>query len=163
MSRFVSTLGEAIHNAIDDGSFSTAKGAAYSLVLAFFPTLMLLATGLAGTRTTSDLAREITNALNHVLPPTSRQLAMRYFSGEAQQPLRVILAAASIGLFAATGVTGSFIQGFRAAYRLKFDWTIWHEEGLALGLVFIAGTPMLAATALVVVGQQVQNCILQRT
>jgi len=163
MRRFVSVLGEAIENAVNDGSLSTAKGAAYSMVLAFFPTLMLLTTALAGTQTTSQLALEISHALNRVLPPTSRQLALPYFSGDQEHPLKLILAAASIGLFAATGVTGSFIQGFRAAYRLKYDWTIWHEEGLALGLVFMAGTPMLAATAMVVFGQQVQNWMLQRT
>ena len=164
MKTFFSNLGEAFDCAIQDGSFSTAKGAAYSLILAFFPTLMLLSEVLVGTRTTAALAREITNALERVMPPTSRQLALQYFSGPAEHySFRLIFAALSIGLFAGTGVTGSLIQGFRAAYRMKFDWSLWHEEGLALGMVFMAGTPMLAATALVVFGQQVQNWMLQQT
>jgi membrane protein len=163
MRRFLANLAEALENAINDGSLSTAKGAAYSLVLAFFPTLLLLATALAGTETTSELAKEITHALSRVLPPTSRDLVLQYFSGKPEHPLKIILAAASIAIFAATGVTGSFIQGFRAAYRLKYNWTLWHEEGLALALVFMAGTPMLAATTLVVFGQQVQDWMLYRT
>ncbi len=163
MRRLLATLAEALENAIDDGSLTTAKGAAYSMVLAFFPTLLLLATALAGTETTSELAKEITHALSRVLPPTTREPVLQYFSGKTEHPLKVILAAASIAVFAATGVTGSLIQGFRAAYRLKFNWTLWHEEGLALALVFMAGTPMLAATTLVVFGQQVQNWMLQRT
>jgi membrane protein len=163
MRRFVGTLAEAIDNGINDGALSTAKGAAYSMVLAFFPTLMLLATVLAGTETTSELAKEITHALSRVLPPTTKDLALQYFSGKPEHPFKLILAAAGIAVFAATGVTGSFIQGFRAAYRLKYNWTLWHEEGLALALVFMAGTPMLAATTLVVFGQQVQDWTLQRT
>jgi membrane protein len=162
MRSFFSALKEACINAFADGSFSTAKGAAYSLILAFFPTLLLLAEVLAGTRTTSALARELTHALERVLPPTSRQLATQYFSG-SEHSYRITFAALGIALFAGTGVTGSFIEGIRSAYRLKYDWTIWHEEGLALGLVFMAGTPMLAATALVVFGQQVEHFLLQRT
>jgi len=164
MKTFFSDLGEAFLNAIQDGAFSTAKGAAYSLILAFFPTLMLLSEVLVGTRTTAALAREITNALERVMPPTSRQLALQYFSGPSHNySFSLIFTALGIALFAGTGVTGSFIEGFRAAYRMKFDWSIWHEEGLALGLVFMAGTPMLAATALVVFGQQVQSWMLQQT
>jgi membrane protein len=163
MRTFFATLGEALESAFDDGAFSTAKGASYSLILAFFPTLMLLATILAGTLTTSALANEITHALYRVLPPTSRQLALVYFSNEKSQPLRIMIAASTMMIFAGAGVTGSFIQGFRAAYRLKYDWTIWHEEGLAIGLVFMAGTPMLAATSLVVFGQQVQTWMLMKT
>jgi membrane protein len=163
MRRFLATLAEAIDCGINDGALSTAKGAAYSMVLAFFPTLLVLATALAGTQTTSELAQEITHALSRVLPPTTKDLALQYFSGKAEHPLKLILSAAGIAIFAATGVTGSFIQGFRAAYRLKYNWTLWHEEGLALALVFMAGTPMLAATTLVVFGQQVQDWALQRT
>lgn len=164
MRSFFSNLRAAFDNAIQDGSFSTAKGAAYSLILAFFPTLMLLSELLAGTRTTSALAREITHALERVMPPTSRQLALQYFEGTtAPNSLSLILAALSIALFAGTGVTGSLIQGFRAAYRLKFDWSIWEEEALALGLVFMAGTPMLCATAAVVFGAQMQTWMLAQT
>jgi membrane protein len=164
MKTFFSNLAEAFVNSIQDGAFSTAKGAAYSLILAFFPTLMLLSEVLVGTRTTAALAREITNALERVMPPTSRGLALQYFSGPSQHySFGLIFTALGIALFAGTGVTGSFIEGFRAAYRMKFDWSIWHEEGLALGLVFMAGTPMLAATALVVFGQQVQSWMLQQT
>ncbi|SRR5579871_472775 len=163
MRWFISPLAEAIENAVNDGALTTAKGAAYSMVLAFFPTLMLLATALAGTQTTSDLAAEITHALSRVLPPTTKDIALAYFSKQPEHPLKLILSAAGLAIFAATGVTGSFIQGFRAAYRLKFNWTLWHEEGLALALVFMAGTPMLAATTLVVFGQQVQDWIMQHT
>ncbi len=163
MRSFFSTLREAVACAFTDGSLSAAKGAAYSLVLSFFPILMLLGEALAGTRTTNALGREITHALERVMPPTSRQLALQYFSGAEHNSLKVIVAALAIGLFAGTGVTGSFIEGFRRAYRMKYDWTIWHEEGLALGMVFMAGTPMLAATALVVFGQQLQAIALQQT
>lgn len=164
MKQFFIDLADAYTNALQDGAFSTAKGAAYSLVLAFFPTLMLLSEVLAGTRTTTALAREITNALQRVMPPTSRQLALQYFSGPAEHySFRLIYSAIAIALFAGIGVTGSFIEGCRAAYRLKFDWTIWHEEGLALGLVFMCGTPMLATTALVVFGEQVQSWMMQQT
>src|ERR1035438_5226985 len=96
MRRFVATLAEAIDNGVNDGALSTAKGAAYSMVLAFFPILMLLATVLAGTETTSELAKEITHALTRVLPPTTKDLALQYFSGKPEHPLKLILARAGI-------------------------------------------------------------------
>src|SRR6266481_3361338 len=104
MRSFFRTLYDACLNAFADGSFSTAKGAAYSLILAFFPTLMLLSEVLAGTRTTSALARELTHALERVLPPTSRQLATQYFSGSEHNSHHIIYAALFIALFAGTGV-----------------------------------------------------------
>jgi membrane protein len=130
------------------------------MMLSFFPTLLVLSWALAGSRTTAALAREITYALNRVLPPMSRQMALQYFSGETEHSGNLIFWSASIALFAASGVTGSFVQGFRAAYKLRYDWSIWHEEGLCLALVFMAGTPLLAATILIVFGAQVQNWLV---
>src|SRR5437764_13623376 len=114
MRPFFLDLKEATRNSVLDGSFSAAKGAAYSLILSFFPTLMVLSEILEGTKTTSALALELTHALDRVLPPTTRVLATQYFSGNEHNTSRVVYAALFIALFAGTGVTGSFIQGIRA-------------------------------------------------
>ncbi len=162
LDNFPQLLKEALLNTFQDGCLSIARGAAYSLILAFFPTLLLLAAALASGRTTAALMREITYALGRVLPPTSEQVALQYFSAKPQHSLRLMFSAAIIGLLAASGVMISFMQGSRAAYRLPASWSLWKEEGVALALVFLAGAPLLVATALIVFGQQVQNWLIYR-
>jgi membrane protein len=160
MRYFLSILREAFFRSISDGCFSIAKGAAYSLILTFFPTMLVLAWLLAGSRTTAALMREITHGLGRVLPPTVSQSALQFFASDPQRPMQLIIISALIGLLAATGVMSSFMQGFRAAYRIRTQWSFWKEELVATALVFLVGTPMLAATALVVFGTQVQSWLV---
>ena len=160
MRYFLSILREALYRALSDGCFSIAKGAAYSLILTFFPTLLALAWLLAGTRTTAALMREITHALGRVLPPTVSQSALHFFSSDIPRPVELIISAAVIALLTSTGVMTSLMQGFRAAYRIRTQWSFWKEELVAMALVFLAGTPLLAATALVVFGTQVQDWLI---
>ncbi len=160
---FLSLLKEALHNSLRDGCFSLAKGAAYSLILTFFPTMLLLTTILAVNRTTAALMREITYTLGRVLPPNTAQVALQYLSGQQpQHSLRLTFSALAIGLLAASGVMTSFMQGFRAAYRLPETWSFWKEEEVALTLVFLAGAPLMAATVLVVFGAEVQSWLIYR-
>lgn len=162
MGTFLHLLRETLVSTFRDGCLSIARAAAYSLILAFFPTLLLLAALLATGRTTAALMREITYALGRVLPPTTEHGALQYFSAKPQHSLRLMFSAAAIGLLAASGVMTSFMQGSRAAYRLGASWSLWKEEGVAFALVFLAGAPLLAATALIVFGQQVQNWLIYR-
>lgn len=160
MRYFLSILRESFYRSIADGCFSIAKGAAYSLILSFFPTMLVLAWLLAGSRTTAALMREITHALGRVLPPTVSQSALQFFASDPERPMQLIIIAAAIALLASTGVMSSFMQGFRAAYRIRTQWSFWKEELVATALVFLAGTPLLAATALVVFGAQVQDWLV---
>ncbi len=157
MRAFLHLLRQAVVNTVQDGCFSVAKGAAYSLILTFFPTLMVLTAILAGNHRTAALMREITYALGRVLPPTAQQEALQTAVGGHQTPLRLLISAASIALLASAGVMASFIQGFRAVYRMQNTWSFWKEEGISMALVFLAGAPLLAATALIVFGAQVRN------
>jgi membrane protein len=154
---FIDILRQSLVNAVQDGCISIAKGAAYSMILTFFPTLLVLTDLLAGSRTTSALMLEITHALWRVLPPTTRQAALQSYSGDPHSSTRVVVSATIIAILASTGVMGSLIQGCRLAYRMRNTWGFWKEEGVALALIFLAGTPMLAATALIVFGAQLQS------
>ena len=162
MTTFLRLLKETLSGAVQNGCFSTAKGVAYSLILGFFPSLLLLATALARKPATAALMLEVTHALGHVLPPSTVQMALQYFSGGQGHPVRLILSALLVSLMGGSGVMTSFMMGFRAVYGLPPSRSYWKDEGLALALVFLAGAPLLAATALIVFGKQVQNWLIYR-
>ncbi len=158
--KLLGLLKETAASAVGNSCFSIAKGAAYSLILAFFPSLLLLAAGLAVTRSTAALMREVTYGLTRVLPADTVQMVLQYFSTTPQHPVRLLVSAMVIGLVGGSGVMTSFMLGFRSIYGLPPSDSFWKDEGVALALVFLSGAPMLAATVLIVFGTQVQHWLV---
>jgi membrane protein len=55
----------------------------------------------------------------------------------------------------------SLMEGFRAAYRIPRGRSFWRQRGMAAVLVFTAALPVVAASALMVFGQQIQTMLLR--
>ena len=68
MLRFLRLLRLAFWRAFQHDAFATAKAAAYSSILTFFPTLLLIGSVLATSRNTEVYLREISDALGKILP-----------------------------------------------------------------------------------------------
>ena len=155
--RFVSLLRRACWRAFEDDCFALAKAAAYSSVLTLFPALLVVASVLSYSRETHVLIQQVASAVGAVLPPGPASEAIAYFHTGKQQPLRLLVSASFITLFAASGVMISWMDGFRRAFRLEKTWGMWKERAIALFLVGLSFLPMSFATLLVAFGNQIET------
>jgi membrane protein len=147
-------------SAFDDGIFGTAKGAAYSALLSFFPVLTSAATVLVQSHAgfVSDIMER---ALSEIVPPGSEDLVVQQFRISGARPLALLVVAGIISIWAASGVLKSLIEGFHAAYRVPRNRSFLHQSGVAMALVVGVAIPLLFASLLVVFGGQVETVVLR--
>src|SRR5258708_34877270 len=92
--RFLNLLRRAVWRAFEHDAFAIAKASAYSSILTFFPTLLVLGSVLAARRNTQPFLREISDALAKILPAGSTA-AQAYLHGSTGR---------SVGLLVTTSV-----------------------------------------------------------
>ena len=163
MLPFLHTLRRAIWRGFEHDCFAIAKGAAYSAILTIFPLFLVVASVLAASHSTESFLSELSEAVGQIMPPGVRTAAMQYFENGQHHPTRLIWSASFITLMAASGVMISWMEGFRAAYRLPREWGVIKERGVALFLVLLCFGPMGAATILVGFGNAIQTWILRHS
>lgn len=159
MQRFWGLFRQACVATLEDGCFGTAKGAAYSALLAFFPILASLAALLARVNAAS-IARVFSRLLFEVIPPGTEDLVRSHFTSQGQRPIWLILVAAVLATFGASGVMMTLMEGFQAAYRLPSGRPFFQQRAVALLLVFIAEVPAVGSSALIVFGAHVEGWML---
>jgi membrane protein len=147
-------------SALDDGCFGTAKGAAYSALLSFFPVLTSAATILVQTRA-DFVASTLSQFLQQVVPPGSEDIVINQFRVKGQRPLGLLIFAGLTSLWAASSVVKSLMEGFHAAYRIPRTRSFLHETGLAIALVLLALVPILGASVLIFFGTEVEQAVLR--
>ena len=145
--------------AFDDDCLGTAKGAAYSALLSFFPMLASGAAILVQTRA-AFVSRAIEDTLSEIVPPGSEELVVQQFRVTGARPLVLLIVAGVVSIWAASGVIKSLIDGFQTAYRLPRSRPFLEQSLLAMGLVVGAGIPLLLAACLVVFGSQMERAVL---
>jgi membrane protein len=143
----------------DDGCIGTAKGAAYSALLSFFPVITSAATILIQSHA-EFVSRTLENGLSEIVPPGSEDLVVQQFRITGARPLTLLIVAGLVSLWAASGVIKSLIEGFHAAYRLPRSRHFLHQTWVTMGLVLFATVPILCASFLVVFGGQVEHLVL---
>lgn len=152
-------LQRSIVAAADDNCFSIAKGAAYSALLSFFPVLTSAAAILVQTRA-EFVSDTIAGFLAQVVPPGTEDLVARHFQAKGARPWLVLVVAALVSLWAASSVFKSLMEGFQAAYRVPRSRNFWQNTGVAIALVLLSAAPLVAASALLLFGTQVENLVL---
>jgi membrane protein len=146
--------------ALDDGCFGTAKGAAYSALLSFFPVLTSAATILVQTRA-DFVARTLAQFLQQIVPPGSEDIVINQFRVKGQRPLALLIFAGITSLWAASSVVKSLMEGFHAAYRIPRTRSFVHETALAIALVLLALVPIIGASALIFFGSEIEQEVLK--
>jgi membrane protein len=149
-------LQRSVIAAFDDNCLGIAKGAAYSALLSFFPVLTSAAAVLVQTRA-SFVSGLLESVLKDIVPPGSEDLVVQQFRVTGARPLLLLIVAAAISLWAASGVIKSLIEGFHAAYRVPRDRGIVRGSAVAIALVLLASVPLLAASVLVLFGGQIES------
>jgi membrane protein len=158
--RFLRLLRLAFWRAFQHDAFAVAKASAYSSILTFFPGLLVVGSVLATSRKTAGALREVTYALNRILP-AGAGTALEYLrGGTLKRPVGLLISASLITLWTGSGVMISWMEGFRNAYQLPKIWGLVKERMIAFALVILAGIPLCFATSLVAFGNRIETRIL---
>jgi membrane protein len=163
MKRFFLQFKKAVWLAIAHDVMNTAKSAAYSGMLAFFPAMMVVTTLLAQVPEGNTLVDEIRFTFEQLLPADSMELLQSHILSAPLHSNQVLLSAAGFSAFAGLGLMLSMMEGFRRAYRLpREDWGFWERRFRALILVPITLIPLSLATLIVVFGRQFEQWLIVR-
>ena len=157
--RFIDLLRRAVWRAFQHDAFATAKASAYSSILTFFPTLLVLGSVLQARRNTQAFSREISDALATILP-AGTTAAQDYLKGNSGRSFGLLFTTSLFTLWLASGVMISWMEGFRKCYELPKIWGLVKERLIALSLVILAGVPLSAATILVAFGNRIETRIM---
>ena len=160
--RFLSLLRRAVWRAFQHDAFAIAKASAYSSILTFFPTLLVLGSVLQARRNTQAFSREISDALTRILP-AGTSTAQAYLRGSAGRSFGLLFTPSLLTLWLASGVMVSWMDGFRRCYELPKVWGLVKERLIALSLVILAGIPLRCAKILVAFGNRIETRILFHT
>ncbi len=156
---FLNLLRKAVWRAFQHDAFAIAKASAYSSILTFFPTLLVLGSALAARRNTQAYSREISDALTKILP-AGTTTAQAYLRGNSGRSFGLLFTTSLLTLWLASGVMISWMEGFRRCYELPKIWGLVKERLIALSLVILAGVPLSAATILVAFGNRIETRLL---
>src|ERR1700756_2110662 len=136
MLRLLRLLRLAFWRAFVHDSFATAKASAYSMILTFFPVLLILGSALASWRKGAPYLREISYALGSILP-AGGNTALGYLKGAAKHPVSMLITTSAITLWTASGVMISWMEGFRRCYELPKTWGLGQGRLVAFFLVVL--------------------------
>jgi membrane protein len=159
MFRFLRLLRISFWRAFEHDAFATSKAAAYSSILTFFPVLLIVGSFLSAWRKGAPYLRQITYALDSILPAGSNT-TLTYLKSAAQHPVGLVTTTSVVTLWTASGVMISWMDGFRRCYELPKTWGLVKERLIAFMLVIFALIPMAFSTILVAVGSKFENRLL---
>jgi len=159
LGRFWRLFRLACWRSFEHDAFATAKGAAYSSILTFFPFLLVLGSVMATVRRGEVYLREISYALGRILPAGSAT-ALAYLRGSTNRPVGLLITTSLLTMWTASGVIISWMDGFRRAYQLPKTWGLVQERLIAISLVLMAGLPLTFATILVAFGSRIETRVL---
>jgi membrane protein len=161
MLRFLRLLRLAFWRAFEHDAFAIAKASAYSSILTFFPTLLVVGSVLGSFRKTASYLREITYAIDRILPAGS-SAALAFLKDTSHRPIPLLITTSLLTLWTASGVMISWMEGFRRCYELPKIWGLVKERMVAFALVILAGIPLTCATILVASGARIETKLLFR-
>jgi len=160
-NEFFPKLREVLWQALAHDVVNTAKAAAYSGVLMFFPSLLVVTTLAAQVEAGPSLVGETRMVFRQFLPADTLSLVQSSILAHQFHSGRIILSATALSLFAGLGVMLSLMEGFRRAYRLPPEgWSFWGRRVRGLMLVFIALIPLALASMLIVFGRPIEHWMI---
>lgn len=164
MAHVLNHLRKSLMRTLDDDVFNTAKAAAYSGMLCFFPAIMVLTALLAQVPEGPTLVGEVRSTFDQFLPPGSLLLLQNSLDARHLHSAQVICSAAALAVFAGLGLMLSMMEGFRRAYRIPRDnWGFWQKRVRALLLVPIVLVPLWLASLLLVFGHEIEIWMIEKS
>jgi membrane protein len=157
MPRFLRNFRKAVFLALEHDVLNTAKAAAYSGMLMFFPAFIVLTALLARAPEGPTVVGELRWVSGQILPADTVRLMLSSIQTRNPHPGRLIASGITLSIFAGLGLMLTLMEGFRRAYRLpRGEWGFWERRIRALFLVFIVLVPLALATLLLVFGRAIE-------
>jgi membrane protein len=143
----------------EDGCLGIAKGAAYSSLLSFFPVITTLAALLVQAQAEA-VSRTIARLLYDVVPPGTEDVVRTLFIVHGERPRGLLIGAAVLAAWAASGAMMSLMEGFRAVYHIPAGRSFVRERAVAMLLVLMSAAPVLGASLLIVFSNRAQRSLI---
>ncbi len=148
---------KAVFLAVEHDVLNTAKAAAYSGMLMFFPAFIVLTALVAKVPEGPTVVGEIRWVSQQILPADTVRLLLSSMQERNPHPGRLIISGITLSVFAGLGLMLTLMEGFRRAYRLpRSEWGFWERRLRALFLVPIVLVPLALATLLLVFGRAIE-------
>ncbi|KAA6455893.1 YihY/virulence factor BrkB family protein [Acidobacteria bacterium AB60] len=161
MPRLLRVIQKTVLVALDHDVFNTAKAAAYSGMLCFFPAVLVVSSLLARAPEGSKLILELRSTFDEFLPAGSIILLNDSIAAKHMRSGQVLFSAGTLAVFAGLGVMLSLMEGFRRAYKIRRDsWGFWEKRARALLLVPIVLVPLCLASFLLVFGRGIETWMI---
>ena len=139
-----------------DGCLGIAKAAAYSGLLGLFPVLTSI-TAILVQANASAVSVRMAQFLFDVVPPGTEELIIQSVTVRGARPVLVIVVAALLSVWGASGLMVSLMEGFEAAYKLPSGRSMVSQRLVAIMLVFGTAIPGVIASTLVVFGDRTER------
>jgi membrane protein len=157
---YLRVLSRTFASTFEHHGFGLAKGAAYSALLSFFPVLTSAGAVLAQTNA-QFVSQTVSEFLFEVIPPGTEDLVRYQFAVKGQRPILLLIVAAALSTWAASGVVRSLMEGFRAAYHIEQGRPFFRNAGLSMLLVLLSSLPLLAACGLMLFGGYIDRVVVR--
>jgi membrane protein len=136
-----------------DNCLESAKGAAYSALLGFFPFVTTIATFLMQANAEA-VSRRLARFLLEVAPPGAGEAMAHPFRSnwltDGSRPTWLLIFAILLSVWSASDVIVSFINGFHATWRQRDPRGFWRQRAGAVWLVFAVLAPSVLASSLLI-------------
>lgn len=164
MRRSLRYFRKSVLLALEHDVLNTAKAAAYSGMLMFFPAFIVLTALIAKAPEGPTMVGEIRWVSNQILPADTVRLMLSTMHARNSHPGRLITSGMLLSVFAGLGLMLTLMEGFRRAYRLpRSEWGFWERRLRALFLVFIVLVPLALATLLLMFGRAIELWVVLKS
>jgi membrane protein len=145
--------------AYETNAFGTAKAAAYSALLAFFPMLTSI-TAILVQANADSVSSILTRVIFEAVPPGTQEMIRANLILGGSRPVFLLITGTGVSLFAASGLMITLMDGFNSAYRIPQGRSFWHQRAVAVLLVATAALPLVIVSSLMVFGQRIEDVVL---
>ena len=144
---------KAYADILNNHIMAMAAGLSYYFVMSLFP-LLILTAAIVPYLPVPDLFDRLIGAMALVMPPDTMGL-VRAVLKDVIAPHRGFLTFGILGtLWAASGGFASLIEALNVAYDVPETRPFWKTRVVAIGLMFVMGSLLIAGVALMFVGPQ---------
>jgi membrane protein len=158
-NRYLAALAYIPVGIYSHGALGSAKGAAYSALLSFFPVFTFTTAALVQADAT-NVARRIASLLYEFSPPEVEQFLRSWLTEHSKHRASLRVAAVLLSLWAASGVMASLMEAFQRAYQKGNTRDIVHQRLVAISLVVLSLLPAVGATVLLILGDNVEKSVM---